>query len=359
MRPVQRGLGTLQEPATADEASGPADHRASCCARRWSAAGRTWTSAPTRNGSQAHAAAARAAVAPAVLIALFAGVPDRIELEEPHHGIQFGAPEPRPTSSACCDDAAHGNRPTSETLGGSAVPQLRRSRSGSDPELRVVEIAALGSCSLRGRPARSAARPRRPEQIRACRCRPAAPRFAIELLQPPWRQVYADEGDVRPEPAVAARLRPGRWPSALDVGALDGLAARTSDDRRRSRPSAASRGCWCRCSSTRWCCASRRRGSPTAACASPIRPAAAAGAAAAAVRRPGGHAAGRRLPALGASGRRSPTPGQRRDGADGRGPGRCRPCPTAGSSTRLSLGTTPDHRAVTGWVIEASGATPP
>jgi hypothetical protein len=26
--------------------------------------------------------------------------------------------------------------------------------------------------------------------------------------------------------------------------------------------------------------------------------------------------------------------------------------------TRLSLGTTPDRRAVTGWVIEASGATP-
>ena len=107
-----------------------------------------------------------------VLIALFAGVPDRVELEEPHHGMQLGV-------------LAEGNgmltiepRVPDGTLasGGRFTVAAR----GTDPTLRVLDIAALRRDII------ARADPTLPVQA-------GSAELAIELLQPPWKQVFSDE----------------------------------------------------------------------------------------------------------------------------------------------------------------------
>jgi len=112
----------------------------------------------------------------AVVVALFAGAPDRIELEEPSHGVQFGVTFGAGGGFVVEPRGPDGNRHT--------TPPFPVAFRATDPGLRVVELAEL----------------RRIISIRADLDEPGLPvqtgsaPFAIELLRPAWKQVFSDEG---------------------------------------------------------------------------------------------------------------------------------------------------------------------
>lgn len=144
----------------------------------------------------------------AVLIALFAGVPDRVELEEPHHGVQFGVTGTDPGSAAAFavdPRTADGTRRD----GSEPFPVAVRP---ADPSLRVLELADL----------------RRIVSYRSDLDDPALPTqtgsaaFTIQLLRPPWMQVFSDEGhDGGPSPLRASLARPvAALADQVDVDAL-------------------------------------------------------------------------------------------------------------------------------------------
>jgi hypothetical protein len=118
-----------------------------------------------------------------VLVALFAGVPDRMELEEPHHGVQFGVtgdPDgPGRGASFSIDPRLPNGRRHNP-----AVPMPVGVRP-IDPDLRVAELADL----------------RRIISYRTDLDTPALPiqhgaaAFTLQLLRPPWKQVFSDEDD--------------------------------------------------------------------------------------------------------------------------------------------------------------------
>jgi hypothetical protein len=116
----------------------------------------------------------------AVLIALFAGVPDRVELEEPHHGVQFGVTGAAAGSAAAFTVDAR----TPDGVRREAAEPFPVAVRPTDPGLRVVELADL----------------RRIISYRADLDDPALPTqtgsaaFTIELLRPPWMEVFSDEG---------------------------------------------------------------------------------------------------------------------------------------------------------------------
>lgn len=143
-----------------------------------------------------------------VLIALFAGVPDRVELEEPHHGVQFGVTGGGPGAAFTVDP-----RTPDGVRQQPAVPFPVAVRA-TDPSLRVVELADL----------------RRIVSYRADLDDPSLPvqtgsaAFTIELLRPPWKEVFSDEGRAaRPGP-VRVSLGPAVAELAAEVDA-DGLLA--------------------------------------------------------------------------------------------------------------------------------------
>jgi hypothetical protein len=119
----------------------------------------------------------------AVLIALFAGVPDRVELEEPHHGVQFGVTHGAGGAAFTVDP----RRPDGVRQQ-PAVPFPVAVRA-TDPSLRVVELADLRRIASY-----------RADLDNTDPVHPALPiqtgsaAFAIELLRPPWKQVFSDEG---------------------------------------------------------------------------------------------------------------------------------------------------------------------
>jgi hypothetical protein len=111
-------------------------------------------------------------LSPGVLIALFAGAPDRIELEEPHHGMQLGV--------LAGDNGvlAVGPRlPDGMPTSGDLFPVAVR---GINPSLRVLDIAALRRDII------ARADPALPAQT-------GSAELAIELMQPPWKEVFSDE----------------------------------------------------------------------------------------------------------------------------------------------------------------------
>jgi hypothetical protein len=143
-----------------------------------------------------------------VLIALFAGVPDRVELEEPHHGVQFGVTGGGPGGAAFAVDP----RTPDGVRQQPAVPFPVTVRA-TDPDLRVVELAEL----------------RRIVSYRADLDDPSLPvqtgsaAFAIQLLQPPWKQVFSDEDRAGP-----GELRVSLGPVVAGLAAevdVDGLLA--------------------------------------------------------------------------------------------------------------------------------------
>jgi hypothetical protein len=120
-----------------------------------------------------------------VLVALFAGVPDRLELEEPHHGVQFGVTGDGPDSGGAF--AVDPRRPDGIRLQPS-VPFPVGLRP-TDPGLRVVELADL----------RRIVSYRADHDFRLGSDDPQLPiqtgsaAFTIQLLLPPWKQVFSDE----------------------------------------------------------------------------------------------------------------------------------------------------------------------
>jgi hypothetical protein len=143
----------------------------------------------------------------AVLIALFAGVPDRIELEEPHHGLQFGVTAAGDTAGAFSIDA---RLPGGQRQDG-AEPFPVGLRA-TDPGLRVVELADLRRIVGYRRDLDD---PDLPEQT-------GSAAFTIELLRPPWMEVFSDEQRAGRPGTVRVALGPEVAPLAagLDVDAL-------------------------------------------------------------------------------------------------------------------------------------------
>ena len=145
----------------------------------------------------------------------------RISIEEPHHGIQFGA------SGTTEQLSVLRRRPDGKQSPPSR--DARRLRRDPDPEfplafrdesLRVVEIAALRKllsyeADLRDPPRNIDD----PEQIQGMPLQNGSSAFAIELLQLPWRQVYDDDAEDASGPHSVA-IRAGALADALDVGAL-------------------------------------------------------------------------------------------------------------------------------------------
>jgi hypothetical protein len=141
-----------------------------------------------------------------VLVALFTGVPDRIELEEPHHGVQFGVtgdPDGPGRGASFSVDPRHddGQRidpPLPMPVGVRPV----------DPNLRVAELADL----------------RRIISYRADLDTPALPTqhgsaaFTTQLLRPPWKQVFSDEN------------RHASGPSSLRIATAPGANDPRDDD---------------------------------------------------------------------------------------------------------------------------------
>ncbi len=220
VRPLQRGLGTLQEPAATAEAD----------------AGQPITGLLLRSALVsgwphmevcAYAEGVKLTLlrlerlAPSVLIALFAGVATRISLEEPHHGIQFGASGTTEQLSVLRRRPDGKQSGPSETLGGSVETQTPEFPLGlRDESLRVVEIAALRKllsyeADLRDPPRNVDD----PEQIKGMPLQNGSSAFAIELLQLPWRQVYDDDAEDASGPHRVA-IQVGALADALDVGAL-------------------------------------------------------------------------------------------------------------------------------------------
>jgi hypothetical protein len=155
-------------------------------------------------------------LSPAVLLALFEGVPRLVWCEEPHHGVQFGV------------EVAPGRLPIAAVLGGSpfAVPRRRpdgsRDTSPPPPELVTAPVRAanprvLSIAGLRRELAKS--RASHPEMVEQT----GSAALAIQLLDVPWRQRFEGEGGadmgrtatVRAEIKVVARVAEAATQQAL------------------------------------------------------------------------------------------------------------------------------------------------
>jgi hypothetical protein len=113
----------------------------------------------------------------AVMIALFAGVPDRVELEEPHHGMQFGVLTGSGGALVIEPREPDGTPTSGPPTSGALFPVPVRA---TDPTLRVLDIAALRNEII------ASADPILPAQT-------GSAELAIELMQPPWKEVFSDE----------------------------------------------------------------------------------------------------------------------------------------------------------------------
>lgn len=113
-------------------------------------------------------------LAPAVLIALFEGVPKLVWCEEPHHGVQFGVERGPNGGFAVPPRDAHGNR-----LSGASVRVPTRARKP-----RVLSIAGLRRELAKADTGGGSAMV---DQT-------GAAAFAIQCLDVPWRQRFQGSG---------------------------------------------------------------------------------------------------------------------------------------------------------------------
>jgi hypothetical protein len=136
-------------------------------------------------------------LAPGVLIALFQGIPRLVTIEEPHHGVQFGirlhaggfAVDRRQANGQQILDAAHNPIPVD-------VP-VRAAHS------RVIAVAELRKRLFQAQQGE----PRMPVQT-------GSANFAVQVLQPPWRQRFEGMVDHAGEGRGS-----GRFVSGLNVAA--------------------------------------------------------------------------------------------------------------------------------------------
>ena len=194
VRPVQRGLGTLEPTGDGEPAISGFVLRSALIAG--------WPHLDIR----AHRDGVKLTLlrlerlSGSVLVALFAGVPDRLELEEPHHGVQFGVTGAAGGSGLAIDPRG----PDGRRRPGLPFPIGLRA---TDPALRVVELSALRQIvSYR----RDLDDNDLPEQT-------GSAAFAVELLRPPWKQVFSDEGDHAGPTSLAVSL--GRSVGGLGIDA--------------------------------------------------------------------------------------------------------------------------------------------
>lgn len=128
-------------------------------------------------------------LSPGVMIALFRGVPDRVEIEEPHHGVQFGVDGNAPSYRVFLRSPTGQQVPSPEHPATVNVPL----RVGGK---NVVHVSALRDRLHRARAAQPAA---------ISQTGPAA--FAISVLNPPFRQPFEGAGAVRPTVTVSVAHR--------------------------------------------------------------------------------------------------------------------------------------------------------
>jgi hypothetical protein len=187
VRPAQRGLGAL-EPASPGPQQ-PADPAVTGFLLR-SALVSGWPQMDVRayRNSVKLTLLRLERLSAGLLLALFAGVPDRVELEEPHHGMQFGV----------LADVHGGLTIESRQPDGTPVPgdaPFTVAVRGTDPMVRVLDIAALRRDII------ARADPALPVQT-------GSAELAIELLQPPWKEVFSDEA-AAPAAAMPELVRVG------------------------------------------------------------------------------------------------------------------------------------------------------
>lgn len=130
-------------------------------------------------------------LSPAVLIALFDGVPNLVILDEPYHGIQFGVRA----------DGANLTVPLRDPTGTSLVENHRAVTVPVPTRLnneRVVRIAALRDALQAQKDAHPGATP--PHAI----SQTGSASFAISVLDPPWRQRFEGTVDYAGEPPLNA-----------------------------------------------------------------------------------------------------------------------------------------------------------
>jgi hypothetical protein len=111
----------------------------------------------------------------AVLIALWDDVADAIELEEPHHGVQFGI-----TLDTAGTPNVQLRLPGGEKLGSETVPIAFR-----DDAHRVVDVTAL----------RSLLGDRQLQQEPQLPAQTGSAAFAVELLNLPWKERFSDSAN--------------------------------------------------------------------------------------------------------------------------------------------------------------------
>lgn len=129
-----------------------------------------------------------------VMIALFFGVPDRVELEEPHNGVQFGVTIADGGTRRVSLRKPDGERYLS---GGTPVEVPVPMRAGGKGVVHVAALRrALHARRVGGSP---------PEDAPIAQSGSAA--FALTVLNPPYRQPFAGEGEPpSPGEAVADRV---------------------------------------------------------------------------------------------------------------------------------------------------------
>ena len=124
-------------------------------------------------------------LSPSVMIALFQGIPKLVILEEPHHSIQFGILDPQADGNFSMyirDTTGHqipapGNNPALGWTTGNPITIPVPVRA-SNP--RVLHIAALRD--------RLQAETSTPFPTQTMPQQNGSAEFALEVLQPPWRQ---------------------------------------------------------------------------------------------------------------------------------------------------------------------------
>jgi len=120
-------------------------------------------------------------LSPAILLALFDGVPQLVYLEEPHHSVQFGVHAGRaPFEIDLRDATGHQIRVDPNNPRSNPVTQSVPIRAGG---ARVIGVAHLRAALINQRNTHGTM----PEQK-------GSSAFAIEVLNPPWRQRF--EGTV-------------------------------------------------------------------------------------------------------------------------------------------------------------------
>jgi hypothetical protein len=122
-------------------------------------------------------------LSPGVLIALFRGVPDRVELEEPHHGVQFGV---KRTDAGGIEVTLRDPQGVQvDTVPGGGVQPVRvripmRSARG------VVHVAALRKAMHLAQRANPVAIPQH-----------GSAAFALTVLAPPYQQPFGEPDEPR------------------------------------------------------------------------------------------------------------------------------------------------------------------